>query len=326
MKICVFGAGAIGGLIAARLAASGTPVSVIARGAHLQAIQRRGLIWREGEDERVVRVKASDDGHAFGPQDYVIVALKSNALSGALPALKPLLGEHTVLVPAMNGVPWWFFNGFGGALAGMQLDDVDPQAQLGRQIDIARVLGCVIYLSARVPEPGVIEHMGREDIELGEPDGTLSARAERLRAALASAGFACRTSPDIRSAIWNKLIGNAGLNPVAALTHATLDRLIDDPGVRTLLLTAMDEVIAVGSALGLRIRQSASERLDMGRPLGAVEVSMLQDVKQGRPLEYEALCAAVVQIGERAGVPVPMLRALTALIRLRAQQLAYANR
>jgi 2-dehydropantoate 2-reductase len=326
MKICIFGAGAIGGLIAARLAASGTPVSVVARGAHLQAIQQRGLVWRERDDERVVRVKASADGHAFGPQDYVIVALKSNALPGALPALKPLLGEHTVVVPAMNGVPWWFFNGFGGALAGMQLDDVDPHARLGAQIDIARVLGCVIYLSARVPEPGVVEHMGREDIELGEPDGTLSERAEQLRARLASAGFACRTSADIRSAIWNKLIGNAGLNPVAALTCATLDRILDDPGVRTLLLTAMDEVIAVGSALGLRIRQSSCERLEMGRSLGAVEVSMLQDVRHGRPLEYEALCAVVVQIGERAGVPVPTLRALAALIRLRAQQLAHANR
>ncbi|WP_233838228.1 ketopantoate reductase family protein [Paraburkholderia sp. ZP32-5] len=322
MKICVFGAGAIGGLIAARLAASGTPVSVVARGAHLQAIQRRGLIWRERDSERIVRVEAAADGKSLGTQDYVIVSLKSNAFAAAWPALEPLIGEQTVIVPAMNGVPWWFFHRFGGKLAGMTLDDVDPHARLATHIDVARVLGCVIYLSARVPEPGVVEHMGREDIELGEPDGSMSARAERLRACLASAGFTCRATADIRSAIWNKLIGNAGLNPVAALTHATLDRILDDHGVRTLLLTAMDEVIAVGNSLGLKIRQTASERLEMGRSLGAVEVSMLQDIKQGRPLEYEALCAAVVQIGERAGIPVPTLRALTALIRLRARQLS----
>jgi 2-dehydropantoate 2-reductase len=299
MKICVFGAGAIGGLIAARLAASGTPVSVVARGAHLRAIQQYGLILRERGNERTVQVEATGDAHALGPQDYVIVALKSHALPAAWPALKPLLGDQTTLVPAMNGVPWWFFHGFGGALAGMLLDNVDPHGQLASEIAIERVLGCVIYLSARVPEPGVVEHMGREDIELGEPDGKLSARARSLCACLASAGFACRTSDDIRSAIWNKLIGNTGLNPVAALTHATLDRILDDSEVRALLLTAMDEAIAVGVALGLRIRQSSSERLEMGRSLGAVEVSMLQDVKQGRPLEHEALCAAVVRIGDR---------------------------
>jgi 2-dehydropantoate 2-reductase len=320
VKICVFGAGAIGGLIAARLALNGTPVSIVARGAHLAAIEQRGLTLRVDGNEQRVRVAAAGDASVFGPQDYVIVAVKAHALPAALPALASLLGSRTVVVPAMNGVPWWFFDGFGGALENMRLDGVDPGGKIGAAIDVEHVLGCVVYLTACLPEPGVVEHTGRWDLYLGEPDGTRSPRAEWLNARLVDAGFASRVTPAIRSEIWNKLIGNTGLNPVSALSCAPLDQILDDTDVYQLLIAVMNEVIAVGAALGLNATRTAVERLEMGRALGAVKVSMLQDIEAGRPLEYEALCGTVAAIGARLGVPTPMLRAVLGLIRLRARQ------
>jgi 2-dehydropantoate 2-reductase len=323
-KVCVFGAGAIGGLIAARLALSGTPVSIVARGAHLAAIERRGLTLREGAREQVVRLQASADATAFGPQDYVIVAVKAHALAPALPAIAPLLGPQTVVVPAMNGVPWWFFDRFGGALEDMRLEGVDPGGVIGTRIGVERVLGCVVYLTACLPGAGIVEHTGRWDLYLGEPDGALSSRGGWLNERLIEAGFASRVSSNIRGEIWNKLIGNAALNPVSALSCAPLDQILDDPDVYALLVSAMNEVMAVGAALGLPSVRNAVGRLEMGRGLGSVKVSMLQDIEQGRPLEYEALCGTVVAIGARLGLATPMLSAVLGLIRLRARHHATA--
>ncbi|MCS6765011.1 MAG: 2-dehydropantoate 2-reductase [Candidatus Protistobacter heckmanni] len=340
MKICIFGAGAIGGLIAARLAtqaAVGAEVSVVARGAHLRAIREHGLRLRlraadgglHGETS-AARIRATDDAAELGVQDYVIVAVKTGSLAAALPGLRPLLGPDTVVVPAMNGVPWWFFQGFGGPLDGMRLEGVDPQGAIAAALPLERVLSCVVYPTSYIAEPGRIQHTGRWDLHLGEPaaapGAAPSARLLKLQALLAQAGFQCKVSADIRSEIWLKLIGNASFNPVSALSCATLDRMLDDPELYALLESLMEEVIGTGRALGLKLEETPRQRLEKGRPLGAVKFSMLQDVEAGRTLEYEALTGAVLAVGRALNMRLPMLAAVHGLIRQRDRRLAEAQK
>ena len=322
-KICIVGAGAIGGLMAAALAREDCCVSVIARGPHLAAIQARGLTLRAGGKETTVQVKATADAGALGEQDIVIVAVKACGLADALPAILPLVGANTLVVPAMNGVPWWFFSGFGGrALDGMQLEGVDPGARIAAAIPLDKVLGCVVYPSAYVAEPGIIQHTGRWDVVLGELDGSRSDRADQLRDLFNAAGFQCAVVPDIRREIWAKLMGNASFNPLAALTAATLDHMLADPLVLDLLTALMTEVLHVGAALGLNIDETPAQRIARARPMGAIRFSMLQDLERGRPMEHESLTGAVLAIAERLKLDTPATRAVHGLLRLRAKGIA----
>lgn len=315
MKTCVFGAGAIGGLIAGRLAQAGQAVSVVARGAHLEAIRRDGLTVRSAQGDWNGPVLAAARSEELGVQDVVIVAVKTCSLAAALPALAPLIGPSTTVVPAMNGVPWWFFSGFGGRQAGIRLDNLDPGGRIAAALPERQILGCVVYPTAYLAAPGVVQHTGRWELHLGEPDGSLSPRAQALQAILMQAGFTCSLTADIRREIWLKLIGNAAFNPVSALTRATLDRMLADPEVYALLQTLMNETIAVGAALNLNTGESPTDRLERGRPLGKVKFSMLQDLEQDRPMEHESLSGAVSAIGDLVGVPTPSMHIVHGLVR-----------
>ncbi|WP_151446311.1 ketopantoate reductase family protein [Lacisediminimonas profundi] len=322
MKVCVFGAGAIGGLIASRLAQqTAAEVSVIARGPHLEAIRRNGLVLRTGASESRIALRASADAAELGVQDVVIIAVKTCSLPASLAGMAPLIGPDTMVVPAMNGVPWWFFSGFGGALQGLPIEGIDPGGRIAAAIPERQVLGCVVYPTAFVAEPGVVQHTGRWDMHLGEPDGSLSARSGALQALLESAGFSCKRTSEIRREIWTKLIGNCSFNPVAALAQAPLDRLAADPDVVCLMRGLMLEVIAVGNALGLDVAEDPDRRIDRMRTLGSIKPSMLQDLEGRRPMEHESLTGAVLAIGTRLGVEVPLIQAVHGLIRQRANSM-----
>jgi 2-dehydropantoate 2-reductase len=253
----------------------------------------------------------------LGPQDVVILGTKAHGLPGAAAAVAELLGPETVLVPAQNGIPWWYFHGAGGAFEGAAVESVDPGGALLAALPPRHVVGCVVYVGAAVPAPGLIDHSSGERFVLGEPDGTMSPRLERVAALLRDGGFEIETTPRIRDAIWLKLWGNLSLNPLSVLTQATADRILGDPGARTLLRTLMDEAAAVAHALGVTFDVTAEERLRLAERLGAFKTSMLQDLEAGRPLETDALLGAVAELGRKVGVATPLLDAVAALTRLR---------
>ena len=322
MKIAVVGLGAIGGLMAARLAAAGHAVCGLARGTTLAAVRARGLRVTIGGQQTSTPIPASDDARALGPQELVIVALKGPALAAAAPSLQPLIGAHTVVMPAMNGVPWWFLQ---AALAGVPLADrrlasVDPDGRIEALLPLAQVLGCVVHLTCTSPEPGVVRHGFGERLIVGEPGGGGSARLDAVCAALAQAGFQAEASTDIRRDIWFKLWGNMTMNPVSALTGAASDRILDDPLVRAFILRTMEEARQVGARIGCPIDQSGQARLAVTRELGGFKTSMLQDVLAGRPIELDALVGAVHEIGARVGVATPNIGALFGLTRLMARE------
>lgn len=322
MKIAVVGLGAVGGLMAARLAGSGHTVCALARGATLAAVRERGLRVSIGGQETSTPIEASDDARAFGPQDLVIVALKGPSLAAAAPAMQPLIGPRTVVMPAMNGVPWWFLQTAPAAvpLADRRLASVDPEGRIEALLPLAQVLGCVVHLTCASPEPGVIRHGFGERLIVGEPGGSASARVDAVCAALAQAGFEAEASTDIRHDIWFKLWGNMTMNPVSALTGATADRILDDPLVRAFMLRTMDEAAQVGARIGCPIAQSGEARMAVTRELGGFKTSMLQDVLAGRALELDALVGAVHEIGARVGVATPNIGALLGLTRLMARE------
>jgi 2-dehydropantoate 2-reductase len=323
MKITVVGLGAVGGLIAARLALAGHEVSAIARGATLQAVRERGLRLRIGGAEHVACIAAADDPHALGPQDLVVIALKGQALPELAPALRPLMGAGTSVLPAMNGVPWWFLqtSALRQRLAPdqLQLASVDPRGAIAEALPLAQVLGCVVHLTCSQPEPGVVAHGFGDRLIIGEPMGGESERVQSVAQLLTSAGFQAEPSADIRRDIWFKLWGNMTMNPVSALTGATADRILDDPLVRAFMLRAMAEAAAIGAQLGCPIQQTGEERLGIARHLGAFKTSMLQDSEAGRSLEIDALVGAVHEIGLKLGLPTPEVDTLLGLTRLMAQ-------
>ena len=317
VKLCVFGAGAIGGVIAGRLAGAGHAVSVVARGAQLAALRRDGLTLRWRGEPRSFAVTTTDEAAALGPQDILVIALKAHSLAGAAAAMRPLIGQDTVLVPAQNGIPWWYFHRHGGALDGTSLETVDPGGMLDALLPPEQVVGCVVYVAATVPTPGVIDHASGERFILGEPDGAASARLERVAGLLRGGGFAVETTDRIRDAVWLKLWGNLSFNPISVLTQKTMDRLLDDARSRALLEALMREAQAVAVRLGVRFGITLEKRLEDARRLGAFKTSMLQDLEAGRPLELEALVGAVVELGRKLGVATPLLEAVYALARLR---------
>ncbi|MBP7240920.1 2-dehydropantoate 2-reductase [Amaricoccus sp.] len=319
MRICVFGAGAIGGYMAAMLARAGAEVSVVARGPHLAAMQARGLALVAAEGEFTVPVRATDDAAALGPQDYVVLTLKAHSVPAAVPAILPLLGPGTTLVSGVNGVPWWYFHGLEGPLADTRLESVDPGGVQWEAFGPERVLGCVVYPAAEVAEPGVIRHVEGNRFSLGEPTGERSARALRLAAALEGAGLRAPVRPRIRDEIWVKLWGNLSFNPISALTLATLDRICADAGTRGVARAMMLEAQAVGESLGVRFPIDVDRRIDGAAAVGAHRTSMLQDLEAGRPMEIDALVGAVQELGRLTGVATPVLDTVLGLIRLRAR-------
>ena len=320
MKVCIFGAGAIGGLIGARLAAAGScEVSAVARGATLAALRRDG--WRLRSLGKLVASPAHAAEHAaeIGPQDLVIVAVKTTAMAAVAREIAPLLGPGTIVLPAMNGVPWWFCRSLTGAASGMQLQSIDPDGSIEAAIPGHRVLGCVVHASASVSEPGLVEHRMGNGLIIGEPSGTGSARAASLQKLFSAAGFDVTVSQRIHYDIWYKLWGNMTMNPVSAITGATADRILDDDLVRSFCSSAMQEAAAIGALIGCEITQTAEERHAVTRKLGAFKTSMLQDVEAARTLELDALVAAVREIGARVGVATPNIDALFGIARLFAR-------
>jgi 2-dehydropantoate 2-reductase len=325
MKIAIVGLGAVGGLLAARLAGAGHAVSALARGATLAAVRERGLRVSAGGTETstaIDAIDASDDARALGPQQLVIVALKGPALTAAAQTMQPLIGTKTIVMPAMNGVPWWFMQTAPTAQPGFEarLASIDPEGRIAALLPLPHVLGCVVHLTCSSPEPGLVKHGFGNRLIVGEPGGGASARVAAVCEALGSAGFACEASADIRQDIWYKLWGNMTMNPVSALTGATADRILDDPLIYAFMLETMKEAAAIGARIGCPIAQSGEERMGLARELGAFKTSMLQDALAGRALELDALVGAVHEIGTRLGVATPNIGALLGLTRLMARE------
>ena len=319
MKICIVGAGAIGGFFGARLAAAGrTQVSVLARGATLAALKQHGWRLRQGETLLQAPANAVERASDLGPQDLVVIAVKGPALAGIAESIQPLLGAQTVVLPAMNGVPWWF--GFGHPAVGdAPLESVDSGGCIAAAIEQRRVVGCVVHLSASTPEPGLVMHKMGQGLIIGEPDGTVSERVRDIGAMFKDAGFEVTLSTNIRYDIWYKLWGNMTMNPVSALTGATADRVLDDPLLRKLCTSAMAEAAAIGQRIGCGVTQTPDERHVITRKLGAFRTSMLQDVEAGRPIELDGIVTAVHELGGRVGVATPYIDALLGLTRLFAR-------
>jgi 2-dehydropantoate 2-reductase len=320
MRIGIFGAGAIGGLLAARMAQAGAEVTVVARGAHLEAMQRDGLRLRSGEEEIVVHPRCVADAAEAGTQEAVIVTLKAHALPAAAPAIARMMDAETTLVTAVNGVPYWYFHALEGPWRDRRVESVDPGGVLWDTLPPAQALGCVIYPAAEVVEPGVIAHTYGDRVTLGEPDGSRSARAERLSALLQASGFKAPIRPRIRDEIWVKLWGNLAFNPLSALTGATLDRLSTRPDLREVARAMMVEGQAVAEALGVRFAINVDKRIEGAAEVGAHRTSMLQDLERGRPMEVDALLGAVVELGALTGTPMPICQHILALLRERARQ------
>ncbi len=320
MRICIYGAGAIGGLLGAELALAGCDVTLIARGPHLAAMRAKGLTLRRDGTERVARPTATDDPATAGPQDYVILTVKAHAVPAIAAAMQPMLGPATAVVTAMNGIPWWYFHAQPGPLANHRLRSVDPDGRLWDLIPPQRTIGCVVYPAAEVVEPGVVEHRYGNRFMLGEPDGSRSERAVRLSEELVKAGFKAPVRPRIRDDIWVKLWGNLSFNPVSALTQATLAAIAADPGTRDIVRRMMVEAQAVGEALGVKFGIDVDTRIRWSADTGEHRTSMLQDLEQGRPMEIDALVTAVVEMGDLAGIDTPLIDAVLALVIQRARE------
>ncbi len=318
-RVCVFGAGAIGGYLAARLAGSSADVSVVARGPHLAAIRDCGLTLVEDGAESCVPVTATDTPAHLGRQDVVIVALKAHSIPGAVDLMQPLLGPDTAVVFAVNGVPWWYFHGLDGPFRDRRLESVDPGGRIWQGIGPERAVGCVVYTAAEVTSPGTVTHRSGNRFSLGEPDGSRSDRVQALAALFAEAGLKAPVRTRLRDEIWIKLLGNASLNPISALTQATLAQMLDDPATCAVVRRIMEELVPVAEAVGARIGISIDRRIAGARAVGEHRTSMLQDLLAGRPMEIDALVGAVRELAQVAELPVPTLDVVHALVVQRAR-------
>lgn len=318
-RIGIVGAGAIGGHVAARLAGAGHAVTLLARGATLEAVRAHGLRYATaGGPVQRFDVRAESTPLAMGEQDLVILALKSQALPTVVPTLGPLLGADTPVLTLNNGLPWWYFLVPGQPLEGQRLKRVDPQGDTERAVDVSRVLGGTIMASCHCPEPGVVVHSAGARLALGEPTGGVSERATRWAGVLADVGLGAVASAQIRGDIWLKLLGNICANPLSLLTGVTTDRMLDDPGVRALFAAMMQECIDLGRRLGLTLDTTTEQRMAQTRQLGAIRSSMLQDLEAGRSVELDAILGAPIECAQAVGQPVPRLQDVFALACLRA--------
>ena len=319
MRICVFGAGAIGGYMGVKLAEAGADVSLVARGPHLAAMKSNGLRLIEETGETTVTPIASNDPADLGVQDYIIVTLKAHSVPAVVPKMAPLIGPNTTIVSGVNGVPWWYFHGVGGVLEGTRLASVDPGDAQWNGFGPDKVLGCVVYPAAEVVKPGVIKHIEGNRFSLGEPDGSKSDRAVALSKALMSAGLKAPVRPKLRDEIWVKLWGNLSFNPISALTHATLDVLCTDPGTREVARGMMVEAQEIAEKLGVKFPIDVQRRIDGGAAVGAHRTSMWQDLDQGRPMEIDALVKSVQELGVLTKTATPTIDTVLALTQLRAK-------
>ena len=318
MKICVFGAGAVGGYLAVLLAHAGADVSIVARGAHLAAIQRQGLKLLLGDEELEADLPATDDPPRLGKHDVVLVTLKAHSIAPAVAGIRALLHQDTAVVSAVNGVPWWYFHGLDSPFGERHVESVDPGGSIWRGIQPERAIGCVVYPSAEVVAPGVVRHLSDNRMILGEPHGDRSERVVALASLFLAAGLKAPIRSQIRNDIWMKLWGNLAFNPLSVLTNATLDVLATDPGTRGVARKMMEEGQAVGEALGARFAVDIDKRIDGAAAVGAHRTSMLQDLERGRPLETDAIVRAVRELGALTNVPTPTIDMVDALVTQRA--------
>jgi 2-dehydropantoate 2-reductase len=319
MKVLIVGAGAIGAYIGARMAQAGLDVTLFARGQHLRAMQANGVQVKSAEGDFEARPVVTGSLGEVGPVDVVILGVKAHSLPQLAPQLKPALRTDTVVVSTQNGIPWWYFQGFAGQFEGTRLETIDPGGVISDAIEPSRVLGAIVYFSTETIAPGVIQHIEGNRISLGEPDGTRSDRCRRMAAALIASGLRCPVTAHIRQEIWVKVMGNASFNPVSALTRATLAQMVRDPGVSTVIRDIMQEVEAVSRKLGMDLPVSIEQRMAGAEKVGEHRTSMLQDLEAGRPLELEALVGAVVELGERVGLPMTNTRTVYNCTKLLAQ-------
>ena len=319
MKITVFGAGAIGGFMGARLALAGHDVTLIARGPHLAAMRERGLKLISGDKTEVARPRCTDDPRKAGAQDYVILSVKAHALPGIASAVQPLLGEHTTLVPAVNGVPWWYFYKHGGPYDGTRLQTVDPGGVLWEKLPPSRVIGCIVYPATDLVEPGVVEHSYSNRFEIGEPDGSKSERAQAFSRAMIDAGFRCPIRARIRDNLWVKLWGNLSFNMICALTMSGLESVTADPGTRAVARQMMVEAQAVAEKLGVNFPLDVDARIAGAADVGVHKPSTLVDLERGRPMEIDPILGAVVEMGRLVDLPTPTCDTVLSLVRQRAR-------
>jgi 2-dehydropantoate 2-reductase len=319
MKVAIFGAGAIGGMMGVKLAQAGADVTFIARGPHLAAMQENGVIMRSGGETIQVRPRCVGAASEAGRQDYVIVTLKAHSLPAAAADIALMMDDNSALITAVNGVPYWYFHGLPGPYEGRIVQSVDPEGILSATLPPARAIGCVVYPAAEVIAPGIIEHSYGDRFSLGEPDGSRSARVEAISQLLISAGLKAPIRPKIRDEIWVKLWGNLCFNPLSALTGATLDILTGQPDLRAICRTMMLEGQMVAEALGAKFAISVDKRIDGAAEVGVHKTSMLQDLERSRPMEIDALLGAVVELGHLTGHAMPACELVLALVRQRAR-------
>ncbi|MDE1896833.1 MAG: 2-dehydropantoate 2-reductase [Rhodospirillales bacterium] len=318
MKVCIFGAGAIGGYLGAEMSRAGADVSLVARGANLEAMRRDGVRVIKENEEFVARPVCTSDTKELGVQDYVIIGLKAHQISAAVPALQPLLGENTSVVAAVNGIPYWYFHRHGGKLDGKVVESVDPGGVQWNGIGPERAIGCIVYPATELEQPGVIRHIYGDKFPIGEPSGEITPRVQRLSELFEAAGQRAPVLERIRDEIWLKLWGNLSFNPVSALTHATLDVICTDPGTRAVCKSMMLEAQEIAQTLGVNFRVDVERRIEGARKVGAHKTSMLQDLERGRDMEVAPLLTVVQEFGRMLDLPTPTIDVVHALICQRA--------
>jgi 2-dehydropantoate 2-reductase len=319
MKVCIFGAGAIGGYLGVQFAQAGADVSLVARGAHLEAMRKNGVRLLKDDQEIVAHPTCTNDPAELGVQDYVIVGLKGHQLSSAVESMQPLLGNDTSIVTAVNGIPYWYFYRHGGKLEGSTLESVDPGGRQWGELRPERAIGCVVYPATEVVEPGVIRHVYGDKFPVGEPSGERTERVEKISKVFEAAGLKAPVLDNIRDEIWLKLWGNVSFNPISALTHATLDVITTDPGTRAVAKAMMVEAKEIADQQGIGFRVDVERRIEGARKVGAHKTSMLQDLERGRPMEIDPLVTVVQEMGRLQGVPTPTIDVVLALIQQRAR-------
>ena len=319
MRICIYGAGAIGAGLGVQLSLAGKDVTLIARGPHLEAMQKNGVKLLIDGEERVAHPRCIEDPAEAGPQDYVIITLKAHSLPGIVDSIQSMLEPDTAVVTGVNGIPWWYFYKLKGPYENHNLESVDPGGRFWNAVDPQRAIGFVVYPAAEIAEPGIIRHIEGDRYTMGEPDGQSSARTDKLCAALTDAGFKSRVRDNIRDDIWVKLWGNLCFNPISALTHATLDKVAGEAGTGGVCRLMMLEAQEIGEKLGARFRVDVDRRLAGGAAVGPHKTSMLHDLELGRPMEIDALVTVVQELGRLVGVPTPTIDVVLALIQQRAR-------
>jgi 2-dehydropantoate 2-reductase len=322
MKICIFGAGAIGGYLGVQLTQAGADVSLVARGAHLEAMRKNGVRLLKDNEETVAHPVCTNDPKELGVQDCVIVGLKAHQLSQAVDSMQPLLGNDTAIVTAVNGIPYWYFHRHGGRLEGSVVESVDPGGRQWRGLRPERAIGCIVYPATEVVEPGVIRHVYGDKFPLGEPSGERTKRVERLSELFEKAGLKAPVLDKIRDEMWLKLWGNVSFNPISALTHATLDVITTDPGTRAVAKAMMLEAKEIADRFGISFRVDVERRIEGARKVGAHKTSMLQDLERGRAMEIDPLVTVVQEMGRLADIPTPTIDVVLALVQQRARMAA----